>query len=313
LLLFALITACNSTPEITDKGTDLNSLEAQANYISSKNACKKIVAMKIYLAEKPFLLGAFDVRDNIAARVPENNFNDLLDALHKNASPLANSSRMAAADSNTENNELPNGLRTHEEQISYLMAYAIAKSFGKKGIPVMPASMALGLADTQTKDALKISANEEKIILSMIKEKMQKTDNDWAENRNRYYSAEEKSFFAANITQKNIISLDSGVQYSFIKQGSGKIPKPKDKVNVNYKGTLLDGTEFDSSYARNKSDIFKLSEMITGFTQALTQVPEGSRVVIYIPANLAYGEKGNDVIPPFAAVVFEVELLGIIN
>ncbi len=307
LLLLLLITACSSTPEIPNKGADLDTLEAQANYITSKNVCKKMSGMNVSLLDKPFLLGAFDVRDGIASRVPATSYNELLDTLHKNTSPIATT--VTATDEDTP--ELPKGLRTTEERLSYLIARAIAQTFGKSGIPVMPASMVLGLMDTQTKDAPKISATEEKIILKMIKEKIQQTDNDWAENRRHYYINEEKMFFAANITKPDVISLDSGIQYVVLKKGNGKKPKPKDSVTVNYKGSLLDGTEFDSSYKRNKSDTFKLSAMIPGFTQALAQVPEGSSVVMYIPAALAYGEKGNSVIPPYAALVFEVDFLSI--
>lgn len=306
-MLNIFISACSSTPEIAAKGVDLNSLEAQANYITSKNACKQIQAANIHLTDKAFLLGAFDVRDGITARVPENSYNTLVETLHTNSSPLAN---VAKINSDDESN-FPNGLRTLEERLSYLTAFSIAKSFGKKGIPVLPTSMAVGLADTQTKDAQKFTPEEEKIIINKIKEKIQLTDNDWAENRKHYYMAEEKAFFADNIIKPNVMSLASGVQYIVLKKGSGKTPKPNDTVTVNYRGLLLDGTEFDSNYNRNGSDTFKLNAMIAGFTQGVSQIQEGSKVLIYIPATLAYGDKGTVGIPPYAAVMFEVDLLSI--
>jgi FKBP-type peptidyl-prolyl cis-trans isomerase FklB len=306
LILWALTASSSATP-ILNKGQDLDTLDAQVNYLSSKNICLKIQAMKFVLLKQPFLLGAFDVRDKINLRVPENSFNGLLEILHKKASPLLRNTK----EPETENENLPSGLRTAEERVSYLTAVAIAKNFGKNGIPILPASMLLGLADSQSADTLKISADEEKIILNTIKEKTQKNNNDWAENRKHYYTNEEQQFLAENITQPNVVSLDSGVQYRVIKLGSGKIPNAKNTVKINYKGSLLDGTEFDSSYKRNKPDTFKLSAMILGFTQALTQVPEGSRIIMYIPARLAYGEKGDELIPPFAALVFEVELLSV--
>lgn len=301
-----ILSACSSQLNIPYKGPELNSLEQAANYFQARNVSKKIMALKIRIEEKPFLLGAYDVRDGIAARVPEESYGELLDALQKNASPLT------AAPQLSDMPDSPDGLRTAQERVSYLTARAIAKSFGKNGIPVMPASMSIGLGDAQNANTPpKISAKEEKDLLIAIKEKIQIKDNDWAENRKQFFMAEEKSFFADNIVKPGVIALDSGVQYKFVKKGTGKSPKIKDTVTVNYRGTLLDGTEFDSSYKRGKTDSFKLSDMIAGFGQAMTQVPDGSKVIIYVPARFAYAEKGTEGIPPYSAVIFEVELQGI--
>jgi len=306
LSLSLILVGCSSKLDIPYKGPELNSLEQAANYFQARNISKKIISMKIRIDEKPFLLGAYDVRDGIATRVPEESYNDLLDVLQKNASPLSSAPQLS------EVTDAPDGLRTAQERASYLTARAIAKSFGKNGIPVMPASMAIGLADAQnTTTPPKISAKEEKDLLAAIKEKIAIKDNDWAENRKQFFMAEEKEFFADNIIKPGVIALDSGVQYKFVKKGTGKLPKIKDTVTVNYRGTLLDGTEFDSSYKRGKTDNFKLSDMIEGFGQAMTQVPDGSKVIIYIPTRLAYAEKGADGVPPYAAIIFEVELHGI--
>ena len=306
LSLFAILSACSSKLDIPYKGIELNSLEQAANYFQARNISKKIIAMKIRLEEKPFLLGSYDVRDGIAPRVPEESYGELLDSLQKSASPLASAPPI------NDNLNAPEGLRTAQERVSYLTARAIAKSFGKNGIPVMPASMMIGLADAQAVNTPpKISAKEEKALLEAITDKIKIKDNDWAENRNQFFMAEEKAFFADNIVKPDVVALGSGVQYKIVKKGTGKLPKIKDTVTVNYRGTLLDGTEFDSSYKRGKTDSFKLSDMIPGFGQAMTQVPDGSKVIIYIPALYAYAEKGNDGIPPYAAVIFEVELNGV--
>jgi len=307
-LVFAILafSACSSQLDIPYKGVELNSLEQTANYFQARNIVKKLTTMKVRIEEKPFLLGAYDVRDSIPARISEDSYGELLDSLQKNASPLATDSTL----SDTPN--APEGLRTTQERVSYLTARAIAKSFGKNGIPVMPASMAIGLADAQsTNTPPKISAKEEKALLEAIKEKIKITNNDWAENRKQFYIAEEKAFFADNIVKPGVIALNSGVQYKILKKGTGKIPKVKDTVTVNYRGTLLDGTEFDSSYKRGKADSFKLKDMIAGFSEVMTQVPDGSKVIIYIPTHYAYVEKGAEGVPPYAALIFEVELNGI--
>lgn len=310
IILSALLSACSSAPKTAVRSADLNTLEGQANYITSKNVCKKIAELHIDFSEKPFILGAFDIRDNIRSRVPEDSYNALLEAARNDASPIASATPPETNDEEKVN-EYPNGLRTVDERISYLTAREIAKSFGKNGIPVLPASMALGLADAQSKESPRISAADEKILGKAIREKIQQPDDDWAANRKQYYIAEEKFFFASNIIKPEVISLDSGVQYVILNKGKGKTPKAKDSVIVNYKGLLLDGNEFDSSYKRGKPDTFQLSDMISGFSQAMTQVPEGSKVIIYIPAAQAYGEKGNAGVPPFAAIAFEVEFISI--
>ncbi len=304
-ILITLLASCSSNLDIPYKGQELNSLEQAANYFQARNITKKIVAMKIRIDEKPFLLGAYDVRDGIASRVPEDSYGDLLDSLQKNASPLA-----SVASTADEQSSAPEGLRTLNERVSYLTARAIAKSFGKNGIPVMPASMVIGLADAQqnANKPPQISPKEEKALLNAIKEKIAITDNDWAENRKQFYKAEEKAFFAENIVKPGVISLNSGVQYKFVKKGPGKAPRLKDTVVVHYKGTLLDGTEFDNSYSRGKPEKFDLKDLVAGFGEAMTQVPEGSKVIIYIPTHMAYGEKGAPGVPPFAALIFEVEL-----
>lgn len=305
LTVFLVLSACSNKLDIPYKGPELNSLEQAANYFQARNVSKKIIGMKIRIEEKPFLLGAYDVRDGIAARVPEDSYSELLDMLQKNASPLASAPQLS------DTPDSPDGLRTAQERASYLTARAIAKSFGKNGIPVMPSSMVIGLADAQAGNTHpKISAKEEKDLLAAIKEKIAIKDNDWAENRKQFFIAEEKAFFADNITKPGVIALNSGLQYKFVKKGTGKLPKIKDTVTVNYRGTLLDGTEFDSSYKRGKADSFKLSDMIAGFGEAMTQVPDGSKVIIYIPTHLAYAEKGAAGVPPFAAIIFEVELQG---
>lgn len=297
---------CSNKLDIPYKGPELNSLEQAANYIQARNISKNLTGMKIRIEEKPFLLGAYDVRDGIPARVPEDSYGNLLETVKQSASPLANG---VATNDYT---EAPDGLRSPQERLSYLTARAIAKSFGKSGIPVMPASMAIGLADAQAASTPpKISAKEEKELMAAIKAKIAVKDNDWAENRKQFFMAEEKTFLAENIVKPGVIALNSGVQYKFIRKGTGKLPKIKDTVTLNYRGTLLDGTEFDSSYKRGKTDSFELKDMIQGFAEAMTQIPDGSQAVIYIPSRLAYGEKGTDGIPPYAAVIFEVDLRGI--
>lgn len=121
-----------------------------------------------------------------------------------------------------------------------------------------------------------------------------------------------KAFLEANKAKAGITTTASGLQYEVITQGTGPQPKPSDTVSVNYRGTLIDGTQFDSSYDRGQPAQFQLDAVIPGWTEALQLMPVGSKYRIYVPAELAYGERGaGGQIGPNAALIFEVELLSI--
>ncbi len=119
-------------------------------------------------------------------------------------------------------------------------------------------------------------------------------------------------FLEENKTKEGVVTTESGLQYKVIKAGKGEVPTSTSTVKVNYKGTLIDGTEFDSSYKRNAPATFRADQVIKGWTEALTMMPVGSKWELYIPQELAYGarETGGQ-IKPFSTLIFEVELLGI--
>ena len=126
------------------------------------------------------------------------------------------------------------------------------------------------------------------------------------------YKAENEKFLADNKAKEGVKTTPSGLQYKVITEGKGEIPADTCKVKVNYKGTLIDGTEFDSSYKRNEPATFRANQVIKGWTEALTMMPVGSKWELYIPQDLAYGarESGGQ-IKPFSTLIFEVELLSI--
>jgi len=121
-----------------------------------------------------------------------------------------------------------------------------------------------------------------------------------------------EKFLAANKSRPGVISLDNGLQYEILKAGDGKKPKATDKVLVHYHGTLIDGTVFDSSVERGESISFPLNQVIRGWTEILQLMPVGSKWKVYIPYDLAYGDRGaGGAIKPYSALIFEIELLGI--
>ncbi len=122
-----------------------------------------------------------------------------------------------------------------------------------------------------------------------------------------------KKFLAENAKKAGVDTLSDGIQYKVIKKGDGPKPSETDVVKVNYKGTLLDGTEFDSSYKRGEPAEFPLNRVIPGWTKSLKEMPVGSKWEIFIPADQAYGPRGGGPIGPNETLIFEVELLEIVN
>lgn len=118
-----------------------------------------------------------------------------------------------------------------------------------------------------------------------------------------------KAFFESNKTKEGVIETESGLQYKIISEGNGETPALTDTVEVNYKGTLLDGTVFDSSYERGESATFPLNAVIKGWSEGLTYAKEGSKIEIYVPSSLGYGPQTYGPIPGNSALIFEVELI----
>ncbi len=120
-----------------------------------------------------------------------------------------------------------------------------------------------------------------------------------------------EKFLAENKTKEGVVTTPSGLQYKVITEGKGEIPTETSTVKVNYKGTLIDGTEFDSSYSRNEPATFRANQVIKGWTEALTMMPVGSKWELYIPQELGYGSRDTGKIQPFSTLIFEVELVSI--
>ncbi|MCC8186592.1 MAG: FKBP-type peptidyl-prolyl cis-trans isomerase [Bacteroides sp.] len=136
--------------------------------------------------------------------------------------------------------------------------------------------------------------------------KTKELENQYGENK-----AAGERFLAENKEKEGVITTESGLQYKILTQGKGEVPESTSRVKVNYRGTLIDGTEFDSSYDRNEPTTFRANAVIAGWTEALTLMPVGSKWELYIPQELAYGSRKTAKIDPFSALIFEVELVEI--
>jgi FKBP-type peptidyl-prolyl cis-trans isomerase FklB len=196
------------------------------------------------------------------------------------------------------------------KKVSYIIGTQIGSSIKTQGVEVDIESLISGLKDALTGRELAVNQEESKKVMIAFQQYMlAKQAAERAKNL-----AEGQAFLEANKTKEGVKVLPSGLQYKVIKEGTGETPKAEDKVRTHYRGRLLDGTEFDSSYKSNKPVEFPVTGVIKGWTEALQLMKVGSKWELYIPAELAYGERGRpSVIPPNSALVFEVELLDIVE
>src|SRR5436190_3938941 len=203
-------------------------------------------------------------------------------------------------------------LKDQKDKASYSIGYDIGETFKKQKIELNVDALVAGLKEAVAgKEAAMTKEEREKTLQAFQKEMMEKqmTASKEAGTKNQ---AEGEKFLADNKKKEGVKTTASGLQYKVLKEGSGESPKETDMVITNYKGTTLDGTEFDSSYKRNEPATFPVNRVIKGWTEALLMMKPGSKYQLFIPANLAYGERavGKD-IGPNSTLLFEVELIGI--
>lgn len=202
-------------------------------------------------------------------------------------------------------------LSTEEQQVSYGIGLNFGTNLKRQEFPIDIESFVAGLHDG-------VDGNEPKMAQAQIMEVMQGFQKKMMEKRKAEKDAEAaknkeegEAFLAENGKKEGVVTTESGLQYKVIAKGDGPVPGANDTVEVNYRGTLINGDEFDSSYKRGKPVSFPVKGVIKGWTEALQLMPVGSKYELYIPASLAYGPGGTGSIGPNATLIFEVELLSI--
>jgi UDP-GlcNAc:undecaprenyl-phosphate/decaprenyl-phosphate GlcNAc-1-phosphate transferase len=203
-------------------------------------------------------------------------------------------------------------LKTDKDKVSYAVGLEFARSIQGQGIEVDPKLVVVGLNDALSGG--KPLMTEEDLRATMIaiqdgvKQKQMQAMTKAAEENKKAGEA----FLAENAKKEGVVALPSGLQYKILKAGEGKKPTDTDTIACNYRGTFIDGTEFDSSLGTGKPAIFGVKGVIAGFGEALKLMPVGSKWQLFVPSKLAYGERGaNNVIGPNSTLVFEVELVSI--
>jgi FKBP-type peptidyl-prolyl cis-trans isomerase FklB len=203
-------------------------------------------------------------------------------------------------------------LKTKKDKVSYAIGMDIGKNLKKQPIEINPEALSQGLRDSLTDEKTLMTDQEYSDTMNAFRTEMtQKQTEQMKEISDRNKKDGEK-FLAENRKKEGVVTTESGLQYKIVTEGTGASPKSTDTVTVHYKGTLIDGKEFDSSHKRGQPATFPVNGVIKGWTEALQLMKTGAKWQLFIPSELAYGERGaGRNIGPNSTLIFDVELISI--
>lgn len=197
------------------------------------------------------------------------------------------------------------------DKLSYALGIGIGSQLAGMGAKELNIDdFAQAIKDVISGAGLKVDNAEAQTLVQNFFQEQEAKQQAAAAEAGKAAKAAGEAFLAENAKKDGVVTLPSGLQYQVLKEGNGKKPSATDQVVCHYEGTLIDGTVFDSSYKRNEPATFGLNQVIAGWTEGVQLISEGAKYRFFIPYNLAYGERGAGAqIPPFAALVFDVELI----
>ena len=203
-------------------------------------------------------------------------------------------------------------LETQQEKESYSIGYQVGLSVKRDSVDVDFDRLIQGLRDAIDGNEPLLSVEEMRTLILALKERAREIQMRKVQEARVNNAKESEKFLAENGKKEGVKTTESGLQYRILKEGDGNSPGPEDSVTVHYRGTFIDGEEFDSSYARGKPQTLQTDGVIKDWTEALQMMKVGSQWEIFVPPDLAYGRGGQGgVIPPNSALVFEIELLSV--
>ena len=205
----------------------------------------------------------------------------------------------------------PLALKTQKDKFSYSLGMKMGENLHKQSVPVDPAILARGLRDGLAGGKTLLTDEQAQAAISEVQNDVRKKQQEKMQEAGAANKKDGEAFLAVNKGKEGVVTLPSGLQYKILKEGTGPKPAATDTVVCNYRGTLVNGTEFDSSYKRGQPASFPVTGVIKGWTEALQLMPVGSKWQLFIPSDLAYGEPGRSGIEPNSTLIFEVELLSI--
>ncbi|MBZ5663297.1 MAG: FKBP-type peptidyl-prolyl cis-trans isomerase [Acidobacteriia bacterium] len=210
-------------------------------------------------------------------------------------------------------------LTTRTQKFSYALGMNIGTGLGgtlkKQSVEVDWNLVSQGLKDSTGTGKTRLTQEEAQAVLTEVQNEVRKQQQEKVQQAGAANKTDGEAFLAANKSKEGVVTLPSGLQYKILTAGTGPKPTASDSVVCNYRGTLTNGTEFDSSYKRGQPATFGVGQVIKGWTEALQLMPVGSKWQLFVPSNLAYGEQGagGGQIGPNSALIFEVELISIVD
>ena len=203
-------------------------------------------------------------------------------------------------------------LKTDKEKQSYAMGMNIGMGLHKQGLALDSALFARGMKDAMSGSKTALTEDEARAAVQQLQNEVRQKMQAKAQEQSAANKKEGEEFLAANKSKEGIVTLPDGLQYKILKEGTGAKPTVNDTVSCNYRGTLINGKEFDSSYKRGEPTSFPVGGVIKGWTEALQLMSVGSKWQLFIPSDLAYGDRGAGAdIGPGETLIFEVELISI--
>lgn len=200
------------------------------------------------------------------------------------------------------------------DKLSYALGLGIGRQLAQMGATGLDIDdFATAIKDVLAGGEIKLADREaQTIVQEFFRRQEEKVNAEMAE-KGKKSKAEGEKYLAENASKEGVVTLPSGLQYKVLKEGNGQKPKATDKVKCHYEGFLIDGTVFDSSVQRGEPAVFPLNQVIAGWTEGLQLMQEGAKYRFFIPYQLGYGERGAGAsIPPFATLVFDVELIEVV-
>ncbi len=262
------------------------------------------------LAAGMMLLGFAQAQQTPAAKTeqaPAAKAQPAAPAKPKAPAPKAGAAKTAAAKS-----AAITALKTPKDKFSYALGMNLGASLHKQSVDVDPNMVAQGLRAALAGGKTLLTQEEAQAALMEVQNELRKKQQEKMQVAGEANKKEGEAFLAANKAKEGIVTLPSGLEYKILKEGNGPKPTASDSVVCNYRGTLINGTEFDSSYKRGQPATFPVNGVIKGWTEALQLMPVGSKWQLFVPSSLAYAERGaGGDIGPNATLIFEVELLSI--
>jgi FKBP-type peptidyl-prolyl cis-trans isomerase FklB len=203
-------------------------------------------------------------------------------------------------------------LKDQKDKISYSIGMEIGRNLKRQSLDLNPDILSKGIKDAFSGGKALMTDQEMAEIMTAFQKEMMAKQQEAAKKLGEKNKKEGEAFLAENKKKEGVVTLSSGLQYKVIKPGTDKKPKATDTVKAHYRGTLIDGKEFDSSYRRGEPASFPVKGVIPGWSEALQLMGEGAKWQVFVPSNLAYGERGaGRDIGPNATLIFEIELISI--